>query len=291
MSGQRLFPVLASLMLLAGAPAGSQELVRPLARPAAVALPDLVVDDIRLDRQCRLVVQIRNDGPGRVPESVWTRHHPRSAGIQVTRDGVSWGGATIWRIDPDRGLQPRGGKATYLSSLRVDTAASITAEVDRWNEVRETNEGNNRRSERLICRRDERGDLSVQISACPARIPAGTALDGRLKVQARSTFPGPLGAVPLDLVLTASPTYPVPAPYAAYSPTYSDGVLLQGGREHLDFAGPGLLGVALHGVNRIPADTPAGTYYIGAVIDAGNQVEESDESNNLGVCRIQVTRP
>ncbi|MGD8308715.1 MAG: hypothetical protein PVG98_04670, partial [Chromatiales bacterium] len=208
--------LLASLLILgAPAPAGAQQLLQRPVRPLAAALPDLVVDDIRLDGQCRVVVQIRNDGPGALPDAVWTHHHPKSAGIHLTRDGASWGGATIWKLDPARGLQPRGGKATYVSTLRVEGAATVVAEVDQWNDVREADERNNRRSERLTCQGQKRGDLTVRVFACPPRARAGADLDSRIKVQARSTFPGPLSAVALDLVLTAAPTYAAPAPYAA----------------------------------------------------------------------------
>jgi subtilase family serine protease len=42
----------------------------------------------------------------------------------------------------------------------------------------------------------------------------------------------------------------------------------------------------------IPASLPAGTYYLGAIIDAGGQFTETNESNNVRVANtVQVTNP
>jgi subtilase family serine protease len=46
--------------------------------------------------------------------------------------------------------------------------------------------------------------------------------------------------------------------------------------------------VPLNGSNTIPADTPSGIYYLGAVIDAGNKFSESNERNNVHFCKIKV---
>jgi len=119
-----------------------------------VALPDLIIEDIDLDRNCQVVVKVKNNGPGIVPDTVWTHHHPKSAGVYLYINGKKWGGATIWKFDPTKSLQAPGGTATYTSRLKV-SAATITAKVDLWNVVKETNENNNKKTERVVCKAAE----------------------------------------------------------------------------------------------------------------------------------------
>ena len=132
-------------------------------------------------------------------------------------------------------------------------------------------------------------DLTIKIVQCPKKVVrAGEELKAGFQVIGKSTFAGPVNGVVVDLILTSRPTYPAPAPYAVASANYSDNVLLQGGRENISFPGPGNVNVPLTGTNKIPADTPTGIYYLGAVIDAGNQVKESNERNNVHFCKIKV---
>ena len=134
-------------------------------------------------------------------------------------------------------------------------------------------------------------DLTIKIVQCPKKVVRpGEDLGAGFQVIGRSTFPTPLKDIAVDIILTSKPTYPAPAPYAIYSANYSDNVLLKGGREHISFAGPGKVNVTLNGTNTIPVDTPSGNYYLGAVIDAGNKVKESDERNNVSFCRLRVVR-
>ena len=134
-----------------------------------------------------------------------------------------------------------------------------------------------------------KGDLTITITQCPkTEVKPGEDLNAGFVVQARSSFAGPLKDIAVDIILTSNPTYPVPAPYAVYSPNYSNNVLLKGGREHISFTGPGPVNVKLNGTNTIPADTPAGLYYLGAVIDAGNKANEINERNNVHFCRVMV---
>jgi hypothetical protein len=137
-----------------------------------------------------------------------------------------------------------------------------------------------------------KNDLMIKIERCPKPVvKPGENLGNGFKVLARSTFGTPLKDVAVDIILTSGPTYPAPAPYAVYSPNYSDNVLLKGGREHISFTGPGIVDVKLNGPNTIPIDTPPGDYYLGAVIDAGNKVNESNERNNVHFCRLRVIGP
>ncbi len=134
-----------------------------------------------------------------------------------------------------------------------------------------------------------KNDLTIKIVQCPKSVvKAGEDLNAGFQVKARSTFSTPVNNVVVDLILTSSPTYPSPAPVAIYSPNYSDNVLLKGGRENISFPGAGTVNVPLNGSNTIPADTPSGIYYLGAVIDAGNKVKEASERNNVSFCKLKV---
>jgi hypothetical protein len=114
-------------------------------------LPDLTVTKIYLTKDCKVAVVVKNLGPGPVPDSVWTVHTPKSAGVYLYRNGTGWGGASIWLFDPAKNLKAPGGTATYTSNLQVSGTAGIKAVVDLWNVVAEANEGNNSLATKLTC--------------------------------------------------------------------------------------------------------------------------------------------
>lgn len=155
--------------------------VRELYRPPVIRfLPDLAVEDIRLNSDCRVVVKIRNNGPGRLPDDVWNVHTPKSAGIYLSIDGRKWGGATLWGFDPARTLQGSGGTAEYTSNLQVSAHSTIRAEIDLWNVVAESNKANNVLTKTLSC-----GEAQQVIEDCipfnPNTIEV-KEIDGRWKI-------------------------------------------------------------------------------------------------------------
>lgn len=115
--------------------------------------PDLVIRNILLDRKCNVVVQVRNIGRGKVPNRVWTVHKPTSSSVYLTINGRGWGGATIWKFNPSKSLQPAGGGATYRSTLKVTGTAAVKATIDHTKQVAESNESNNAMTKRLSCRK------------------------------------------------------------------------------------------------------------------------------------------
>lgn len=287
------FTVLLTLsffLLLFGASTSSA--LKPQRRILDFVPPDLIIEDISLDNQCNVLVKVKNNGPGKVPDSVWTEHKPDSSSVYLSKDGTGWGGATIWKFDPGKALQAPGGTATYTSTLKISGAAKITATVDHTKQVAETNENNNKKTKTLRCRAPGAGadkDLTIKIVQCPSSVvKPGQELGSGFQVIGKSSFPGALKDVAVDIILSSDTNYPVPAPYATYSPNYSEDVLLKGGREHISFSGPGQVNVKLNGTNTIPADTPPGIYFLGAVIDTGNKVSESNERNNMSFCKIRV---
>ncbi len=96
----------------------------------------------------------------------------------------------------------------------------------------------------------------------------------------------PAGGYMIDLVL--SKDQDCPAQFATYSPNFSEDVLLMGGRfSNTDDLAPGAFKPYGDG-GTIPADTPPGSYYLIARIDAGNKVDESNEKDNTMAIPISI---
>ncbi len=129
-------------------------------------------------------------------------------------------------------------------------------------------------------------DLKVGIS-CPGSALAGQELGKSIKVWVKNTGNQAAGQFAVDLVLSKNPS--VPIAFATYSPNFSDDVLLQGGREHVNSLNPGQrIEVTLNGNNKIPADTPPGRYFLAAVVDPGKVIPERNENNNIAFCRLFI---
>jgi hypothetical protein len=114
-------------------------------------LPDLTIEDITLNEGCFVVVQAKNNGPGTVPDEVWSVHTPDSSAVYLHINGKKWGGETIWHFDPDKNLQKPGGTAIMTSNLKVTGTAVIIATIDSTRKVREENERNNQMRKQLTC--------------------------------------------------------------------------------------------------------------------------------------------
>lgn len=131
-------------------------------------------------------------------------------------------------------------------------------------------------------------DLTIKIINCPKSAKAGQDLGSGFQVMATNSGDTAVKDIAVDIVLRKDPSCPSPAPFAVYSPNYSSGVLLKGGREHVSLNPGQTLNVKLNGTNTIPADTPSGSYYLCAVMDAGNKVKETNEGNNCACCPIRI---
>lgn len=134
-------------------------------------------------------------------------------------------------------------------------------------------------------------DYLITLSNAPTVVQPGQELGNNMIVQVRETMPGvPARDIAIDLVLVSRRLYPVPAPYAVYTPEYKEGLLLKGGREFVR-AGFGMTPVKLNGSNTIPLDMPGGMYFLAAVVDAGNKAPELNEANNVAYWPIRVEVP
>jgi hypothetical protein len=115
-------------------------------------LPDLAIEDITLNEQCFVVVTAKNNGPGAVPDKVWTDRAPDSSAIYLHINGKKWGGQTIAGFDPAKNLQNPGGMATMTSKLKVTGTATIEAYIDHTHKVKETDEKNNVMKKGVTCK-------------------------------------------------------------------------------------------------------------------------------------------
>jgi hypothetical protein len=145
-----------------------------------------------------------------------------------------------------------------------------------------------------------RPNLVTKFGGLPREASAGAPLGNELSVQAGNIggwvaggtlgSGGEAGGYLIDLVLSRTPVSS--SAYATYSSNYSDGVLLRGGR--IGRTGDLAAGAArlytdeLRGSVVVPSDTPAGTYYFCAIIDAGNRIVESNEADNVACQQIRI---
>jgi hypothetical protein len=137
-----------------------------------------------------------------------------------------------------------------------------------------------------------RADLTVDLKA-PASAAAGADIGPQIhlivKNVGRAVAPGtehhPTGYM-VDLTLGRDAA--VPAGFRSYSPNFAEDVLLKGGRvsRTADLA-PGAFHAYPVGAG-IPADTPAGEYFLCATVDPGGAVPEMNEGNNTTCRRLRV---
>lgn len=129
-------------------------------------------------------------------------------------------------------------------------------------------------------------DLKISIK-CPGSARAGQELGTSIKVFVTNAGNKPAFNFAVDLILSKDTNIPVK--FANFTPNFVEDCLLQGGREHIKVIKPGqTIPVKLNGNNKIPADTPTGLYHLGAVVDPGNKVRESNERNNTAYCRMKI---
>src|SRR5512136_2337083 len=109
----------------------------------AAPKPDLVVDKITLNPSGNIVVEIRNAGPGPMPDTAW-RSTESFAACFVIMIGVQFVDyATLWAADPNRALKNPGGSVTYTSPIKIQEPTTVRVWMDITEQVEESNEGNN----------------------------------------------------------------------------------------------------------------------------------------------------
>lgn len=109
----------------------------------AAPKPDLVVDRIYLNPAGNIAVDIRNAGPGSLPETAY-RSTESFAACFVIMIGVQFVDyATLWAADPNKALLNSGGTVTYVSPVKLEEPTAVRVWMDITEQVEEANEGNN----------------------------------------------------------------------------------------------------------------------------------------------------
>ena len=116
-------------------------------------LPDLMPLDMTLGADCRMIVAVRNNGPGAVPDAGYSLTAPGASEVQMFKDGAPWGGIILGGLDTAHSTQPAGGIVTYAFPTLVVPAGTHTIQinVDQSNTIVENNEVNNSLTKTLTC--------------------------------------------------------------------------------------------------------------------------------------------
>jgi hypothetical protein len=107
--------------------------------------PDLVVDKIYLNSSGNIVVEIRNAGPGPLPDKAWVVEAGQAgAACFVIMIGVEFVDyVTLWAADPNRVLKKPGGSITYTSPVRISEPTSVRVWLDPTEQIEEASKANN----------------------------------------------------------------------------------------------------------------------------------------------------
>ena len=106
---------------------------------------DLVIKGMGTSRDGKLVVTVANIGKGGVPARAYELQGKNAVTLMIKRNGKSWGGVTLPRLDTNRRLMNPNGRARYTFNLNP-AGSDITATIDASRKIREGNETNNSQS-------------------------------------------------------------------------------------------------------------------------------------------------
>lgn len=115
-------------------------------------LPDLTVEDIYLDENCRVMVLIKNVGPGEVPSQAWSIRDIQECTLKLYLNDEEWCKSTFIDFDPDKALSTVDGEAVFPSELEITEESTVTAVIDCMDSIKELNEENNTKSKVLNCK-------------------------------------------------------------------------------------------------------------------------------------------
>jgi len=105
--------------------------------------PDLVVDKITLNPSGNIVVEIRNAGPGPMPDQAWVSTESFAACFVIMMGVQFVDYATLWAADPNRALRNPGGSITYTSPVRIQEPTAVRVWMDITEQIEEASETNN----------------------------------------------------------------------------------------------------------------------------------------------------
>jgi subtilase family serine protease len=197
-------------------------------------------------------------------------------GIYLSADAVIDGGDTLLG---DRQVSTLGAGVSDSASTGVTIPAStatgtyfLGAIADHQNAVPESDEGNNALAGNAVDVVNDLPDLIVTELTAPSSVNSGSLLSGYVQVQnvgGSSTVVGGEIAMYLseDTVIDGSDLYLGTVPFPELSAGQIDTLSYRLG---------------------VPYDTPRGRYWVVAEVDSGDDVVESDETNNTGTAASQT---
>jgi len=136
-------------------------------QPVTMNLPDLTIDDLRLNPACLLEVKLRNKGTAAIGNEAFGEVVVKiKAGKKVKKYSLSSLGGC-------GGVKGAGGQAWCATPMKIKGSKSVQAEVDPKGKLAEVSNTNNSRTEDLTCGADDDGGEVPEKSRVPAPSPAG----------------------------------------------------------------------------------------------------------------------
>ncbi len=114
-------------------------------------LPDLTVEDIYLDENCRVVAVVKNLGPGSVPQALWSIKDVPECTLKLFLNEEEYCVNSIFEFDPEKKLEPVDGIAVFPSSMEINEESTVTAVLECLDIVQEQNQENNTLTKTLNC--------------------------------------------------------------------------------------------------------------------------------------------
>jgi CARDB protein len=229
-------------------------------------LPDLVVADLSVDKDCRIVVTIQNNGPGAVPAAGYSMSPPGSSGVQMYKGGAPWGGIVLGGLDPSHLSQPAGGTVSFMFPRLVlpPGTHAVQIDVDNNNSIAESNELNNSLTEKLACQQP-----------LPDLVVADLSLDTDCRIDVTIRNSG--------LAAESESGYSLSPPDNSGVQMYNDGApwgqIVLGGFDPAPHLSQPVGGRKTYKwFSTLPL--PAGSHTVKLDVDNNNSIAESNEGNN-----------
>lgn len=133
--------------------------------PASRPLPDLTVERLWLDNECRINFQLKNAGPGNIPDAEYSRAQLKLfIGNTEKNFSLSRGTGENPAVDPASVLKKARSTVSFNSGQRLQTSSLVRVWVNSAGQIKEAKTKNNTSQETLKpnCR-------SVQMPAATAK--------------------------------------------------------------------------------------------------------------------------
>jgi hypothetical protein len=238
-----------------------------MSQSPTLVLPDLLLSDISVVDGCRVKVRIASQGRVVIPDSAY--HRTEGVVLQLYKDGAAWGGLRLFAVDPDRKLQKisSGRVVEYVYRVPLEPGShSVRAVIDSRDCLEELNEDNNDLTRRAACIPDL-PDLVIE----EIRILEGCRVFIKLKNIGRAplTRAAYYGSRKVWLYL-----------YKNNSSIWRETLINFDPSRRLARVG-GVAGA------QYQLSIGGGTFYLKAVIDKENYLEEIKERNNTKVMHVR----